>query len=119
MGKKTKNKVDTSTKPTETKPQTRKLFMSKKFDSDMKLVRKYPKYDETLFKSLIDKLLAGEKLDDKYKDHKMASHSAKGLDDCREFHLAPNILVIYRLTNAELELVRIGSHSTLFEDIIE
>jgi len=37
-------------------------------------------------------------------------------DDCRECHLRPDLLLIYRKPDAtRLQLVRMGSHSELFE----
>ena len=96
---------------------SRKIYYSGKFDKDLKKVRKQPKYNDQLLKSLIDKIANGESLDPKYNDHKLAKHSDRGLSDCRDFHLAPNIVVVYRLTDTTVELVRIGSHSDLFEEL--
>lgn len=96
----------------------RQLFYTGKFEKDLKKVRKQPKYNEKLLWSLLDSIARGEALDPKYNDHKLAKHSDRGLNDCRDFHLAPNIVVVYRLTNTNMELVRIGSHSDLFEELV-
>ncbi|WP_457551446.1 type II toxin-antitoxin system YafQ family toxin [Desulfobacula sp.] len=51
-----------------------------------------------------------EKLPPKNKDHQL-----KGtLKDCRECHIEPDWLLIYRIEGSELGLVRTGSHSDLF-----
>jgi mRNA interferase YafQ len=91
----------------------RRIEPSSKFEKDLKTVKKYPKYDKAPLASILDKLANGEKLDDKFKDHKMAKHSPKGLNDCRNFHLAPNICVLYRITDDTLTVIRIGSHQDL------
>jgi len=105
--------------PTSTaRVMSRQIFYSGKFEKDLKKVKKQPKYNDKLFQSLINKIANGESLEPKYNDHKMVKHSAKGMNDCRDFHLAPNIVVIYRLTDTALELVRIGSHSDLFEELV-
>lgn len=61
---------------------------------------------------IIDKIAGGEKLEEKYRDHKLRGD----LRDFRECHIAPDILLIYRIEKRELVLVlvNIGSHSELF-----
>ena len=66
---------------------------------------------------LIDvlKVLAnGEKLDSKYKDHALINN--KYYKDCRECHIEPDWLLVYKYNNDELILFMIetGSHSELF-----
>jgi mRNA interferase YafQ len=57
-------------------------------------------------------LLAEDKpLPEKNRDHALGGEWR----DHRECHLKPDLLLIYRKPNAEiLQLVRLGSHSTLF-----
>lgn len=62
-------------------------------------------------KAVIDKLAASEILPSKYKDHKLVGGDYK---DCRECHIKPDLLLIYRSSDSVLELARIGSHSKLF-----
>ena len=59
----------------------------------------------------VGKLLANEALPAEAKDHPLKGNMA----GFREFHISGDILVIYRTTNATLELIRIGTHSQLFE----
>lgn len=61
---------------------------------------------------IIDKIANGEKLEEKYRDHKLQGD----MKDFRECHIAPDILLIYKIEKQELLLVlfNIGSHSELF-----
>ncbi len=61
-------------------------------------------------KVVIDKLLNNQKLENKYKDHALIGNW-KGYRDC---HIEPDWLLIYKITENYLYLVRTGSHSDLF-----
>ena len=65
-------------------------------------------------KNVIDKLACGEKLDNKYKDHKL--NDSKKYKNCRELHIEPDWLLVYRIIDNELILLLIdtGSHADLF-----
>jgi mRNA interferase YafQ len=60
---------------------------------------------------LIEKLVTGEKLKAKYKDHQLAGE-LKGYRDC---HIGPDWHLIYKKTINKLILERTGSHSELFK----
>ena len=45
------------------------------------------------------------------KDHSLSGN----YKDTREFHISGDLLVIYRVQDATLELLRIGTHSQLFK----
>ncbi len=60
---------------------------------------------------IIEQLSTGKKLNTKYKEHAFLGE----YKDCRECHLEPDWLLIYRLTESELVLIRTGTHSDLFE----
>ena len=62
------------------------------------------------FKSLIENLFIGRKLESKYKDHYLVGQY-KGSREC---HIEPDWLLIYELTEDELVLIRTGSHADLF-----
>ena len=67
--------------------------------------------DMDKFKTIIHMLINTEKLPIKNKDHQL-----KGtLKDCRECHIEPDWLLIYRIEGSVLCLIRTGSHSDLFE----
>lgn len=69
------------------------------------------KHQEETF-TLIEMLANGESLPQKYKDHSL-SGNFKG---CRECHIRPDLLLIYRIHDdiLELALIEVGSHSELF-----
>ncbi len=85
------------------------IFRTKSFKKDYK---KLTKNEKDLVKNIIVKLANGETLEEKYKDHKLIEDYI----GCRECHIKPNLLLIYRYDNdiLELALVRTGSHSELF-----
>ncbi len=88
----------------------RSLRRDTQFKKDVKLLQKRGKDMEKLRKIIIF-LVEGEKLPRKNKDHQL-----KGtLKDCRECHIEPDWLLIYRIEGSELSLVRTGSHSDLFQ----
>lgn len=60
---------------------------------------------------MVTHLARGEKLDPRHKDHPLGGEYS----DCRECHIESDWLLIYRLTEEELILIRTGSHSDLFE----
>ncbi len=60
---------------------------------------------------IIEKLSNELLLDRIFNDHQLKGN----YKDCRECHLAPDLLLIYRIENNLLVLVNIGSHSELFE----
>ncbi|MBC8336284.1 MAG: type II toxin-antitoxin system YafQ family toxin [Anaerolineales bacterium] len=64
-----------------------------------------------VFKEVIRKLVAGESLDSKYRDHLLVGQY-KGTREC---HIEPDWLLIYEVNETELLLVRTGTHSDLFK----
>lgn len=65
--------------------------------------------------TVVRKLLKGETLPYKYKDHKLTN--SKEYIDCRECHIRPDCLLVYQVVNDKLvlKLLRVGSHSDIFE----
>ena len=88
------------------------IVYGNKFKKDYKKVSKYQNFKNNTFEQVVDTLASGQKLDPKYKDHKMVASGVvfQGLRNC---HIAPNICMIYDKTDSELILHRIGSHSDL------
>ncbi len=86
-----------------------KLNASTKFKRDYKTCHKRG-YNMQIFQEVVDTLRVPKALPDKNKDHKL-SGSYKG---CRECHILPDWLLIYRINHAELYLVRTGTHTDLF-----
>ncbi len=88
--------------------------VTSKFKRDFKKISKQSKDIEKL-KEVIVKLANKETLDAKYKDHQLIND--KTYKDCRECHLEPNWLLIYKYKEDTLILVLFatGSHSELFD----
>ena len=87
-----------------------KIKYTKQFKKDYKRAQKQKKDIEKL-KVVIELLLTGSPLDRKYLDHPLTGN----WDNHRDCHIEPDWLLIYRLTDSELILERIGSHSELFK----
>jgi len=82
-----------------------------KFKKDYKIIKKR-KYNLKFFIEVLEVLESGGKLAPKYKDHSLTGEYS----GCRECHITPDWLLIYRLHEDKLILVltRIGAHSDLF-----
>ena len=79
------------------------------FKKDVKRLKKRGKDIEKI-KNIICCLIEAKTLLSKNKDHPL-----KGtLKDCRECHIEPDWLLIYRIEGSVLCLVRTGSHTDLF-----
>ncbi len=85
------------------------IFRTTSFKKDYK---KLSNKEKNLLKPIITILAEGGKLDEELKDHKLIGNYL----GCRECHVQPDLLLIYRIDNDILELavVRVGSHSKLF-----
>lgn len=79
------------------------------FKKDFKKALKQNK-DIDHLKSVITKLCNKKKLDKQYADHQLSGR----LKQFRDCHIEPDWVLIYQVTDEELCLVRIGSHSELF-----
>ena len=79
---------------------------------DIKKASKQGKNIELLFE-VVDRLSEGETLEPKFKDHKLSGD----YEGKRECHIEPDFLLIYEICKEEivLYLVRVGSHSDLFD----
>ena len=67
--------------------------------------------DMSLLDDVVDKLLRGENLDEKYDDHTLEGQ----LSDCRECHIKPDWVLVYRRnkTTITLTLVDTGTHQDM------
>ncbi len=85
------------------------IFRTSSFKKDYK---KLSIQDKGLVKEVVTSLANGEELSQEYQDHKLIGNYL----GCRECHLRPDLLLIYRIDNniLELALTRVGSHSKLF-----
>lgn len=85
------------------------IVVSSQFKKDYKKAVKQSK-DINHLKDVIEKLSKKEKLDKKYFDHKLSGK----LKEYRDCHIEPDWVLIYKTTEAELFLVRVGTHAELF-----
>jgi mRNA interferase YafQ len=86
------------------------IHYTTQFKKDFKRIKKQNKNPYQL-KVVIEKLIAGKKLEPKYRDHRL-SGDWKGHRDC---HIKPDWILIYRIEDEDLILERTGSHSELFK----
>lgn len=89
------------------------IIPSNKFNKQLKKMVKQGKKIEKL-KEIVKKLANKETLDIKNKDH--ALNDTKYFKGCRECHIEPDWLLIYKIDNNKLilYLMLTGSHSDLF-----
>jgi mRNA interferase YafQ len=79
------------------------------FRRDVKLAEKRGK-DMAKLREIILLLVEGTPLPPRYKDHPLAGN----WKDCRDCHIEPDWLPIYRVDGDAVYLVRTGTHSDLF-----
>ena len=85
------------------------LLTTSAFERDLRRVRKHGK-DLDKLEVVVNLLQAQEQLPSRCRPHSLRG-SWEGHWDC---HLEPNWLLLYRVTDTELILVRTGSHAELF-----
>jgi len=64
-----------------------------------------------IYIDVVSRLLNGIDLGKKFKDHSLKGN----FEQYRECHLKPDLLLIYRIYEGEVQLIDIGSHAELFE----
>ncbi|MCH8476099.1 MAG: type II toxin-antitoxin system YafQ family toxin [Opitutales bacterium] len=85
------------------------VVFKSRFKKDLKKLKSSNRDEEQLL-TVIDLLASQQSLDPKFRDHVLVGNYA----GCRECHIRPDWLLIYKTTQTELLLVRTGSHSELF-----
>ncbi|OYW55405.1 MAG: addiction module toxin RelE [Hyphomicrobium sp. 32-62-53] len=85
---------------------------TKSFKQDFKRVKRGRHRNiEELLENALEILLSGKALPARYRDHSLTGQWA-GFRDC---HIKPDLVLIYRAIPEKIQLVRIGSHSELFD----
>lgn len=86
--------------------------ISSKYKKDLKLLLKRG-YNLDLLDTVIDLLIEGKPLPEKYHDHDLHGN----FEGCRECHILPDWLLIYEKFEETLYLylTRTGTHSDLFK----
>ncbi len=92
-----------------------KIKRSGQFKKDFKNLIKQPIYDEKLFKFVINELANERPLDEKFHDHPLKGKHV-GIVGCRECHIKPDWLLVYKVykTDLILYLIETNSHSNIF-----
>lgn len=98
-------KIDLSTKY--------KIDYTSSFKKQLKKIAKQGKNLKKI-EFVIQSLADGESLEEKYRDHSLEND--KYYKNCRECHIEPDWLLVYKIENECLILVLVatGSHSELF-----
>lgn len=86
------------------------LDVTTKFRRDLKRERKTDPSVEGLLKTVIAFLQEDKTLPEKMKDHPLSGD----WKDHRDCHVKPDLILIYRVNDEAVTLVRLGSHSELF-----
>lgn len=88
------------------------LVLTGKFKKGLKLAKKRG-LNIALLENVVEKLLNGIPLEEKYRDHELRGNY-KGFREC---HIQPDWLLIYLIENdvLTLTLVDTGTHSDLFD----
>lgn len=89
-----------------------KLILTGKFKKSLKTAKKRG-LNIALLNSVVDKLLQGIPLEEKYKDHPLKGN----WEGFRECHIQPDWLLIYLVENdiLTLTLVDTGTHADLYK----
>ena len=87
----------------------RSPIVGAQFRRDVKLAKKRGK-DMAKLREIILLLVEGTPLPPRYKDHPLAG----SWRDCRDCHIEPDWLLVYRVDGDAVYLVRTGTHSDLF-----
>lgn len=84
------------------------VHYTKSFKKDFKALNQN---EVTMVKNIVKLIFNESRLPKKLKDHQLKGDFI----NCRECHIKPDLLLIYKIEEEQLILVRIGSHSKLFK----
>ena len=86
------------------------IAIHKNFTKDVQKAKLNPTNTAKLF-MYISLLLNEEDLPESARDHALTGN----YKDTNEFHISGDLLVVYRVENSTLELLKIGTHSQIFK----
>ena len=89
------------------------IVLTSAFKSCLKTIKKRRKNLDKLT-TVVNMIANGEQLDAKYRDHELNDN--KYFKNCRELHLEPDWLLVYKINKKDLILflMETGTHSDLF-----
>lgn len=91
----------------------KELLYTSSFKKDIKKVSTYSSFKEDLFDKYTEMLAQGQSLPTNTKDHTLSKSSPKRYKGLRDFHLSPDICVLYKQTPDSIIFYRIGKHNNL------
>ena len=89
----------------------RALVRTSKFKRDYKREKRTDAQLDAVFVPVLEILLGDDPVPERLQDHALGG-SWKGYRDC---HVRPDLVLIYARSSETLTLVRMGSHSEVFE----
>ena len=89
------------------------IILTSSFKSSLKIIKKRKK-DLDKLTNIVNTLANGQQLELKYRDHELTN--SKHFKNCRECHIEPDWLLIYKINKKDLILflIETGTHSDLF-----
>ena len=89
------------------------IILTSAFKKQLKTIKKRSK-DLAKLTKVVNALSSGKELEPKYRDHALETNLR--FRNCRECHIEPDWLLVYRIDNKEqiISLIETGSHSDLF-----
>lgn len=89
------------------------IVLTSAFKSCLKTIKKRRK-DLDKLTTVVNMIASGERLDAKYRDHELNDN--KYFKNCRELHLEPDWLLVYKINKKDLILflMETETHSDLF-----
>lgn len=89
------------------------IVLTSSFKKCLKTIKKRKK-DIDKLTIIVNTIARGEKLEEKYRDHELTE--SKRFKNCRECHIEPNWLLVYKINKNDLILflIETGTHSDLF-----
>ena len=89
------------------------IILTSAFKSCLKTIKKRKK-DLDKLTNIVNTIASGKKLNEKYRDHELTN--SKHFKNCRECHIEPDWLLVYKINKKELILflMETGTHSDLF-----
>lgn len=89
------------------------IILTTDFKKELKLIKKRNKNLDKLTK-VVNLLASGKTLEEKYREHVLVNSTR--FKNCRECHIEPDWLLVYKKNDKELILflIETGTHSDLF-----
>jgi addiction module RelE/StbE family toxin len=89
----------------------RELIIPARFKRDYRTARKHPEFEAETLEYVFDTLIAGGKLPEAFREHRLRKRSAilAGLTEC---HLGADLLLIYRVRRDSVPFIESGRTSS-------